>query len=214
MSESFVSAAPGGREHVRGSSDRRKKTQEAARARLLQAGAALLADRGLEGANSNQIARAAGAGVGTFYAHFEDKHALHRAVVRQTFEGLQARLAKAAAEADSLEDQVRSLVGALCDFAQTWPDFFRVSFGRPLPAHVPGEPALTFSTRGVEQRLDGLRREGRLEIDVDPAVAASAALAMQTGVVLQWLDGRLVSDREAVVETLTRLHPALSASTD
>lgn len=208
-----VSAAASG-ERVRVSSDRRRKAHDAARARLLQAGARLLAERGLEGANSNQIARAAGAGVGTFYAHFEDKHALHRAVVRQTFEGLQARLARAAAEAGSLEAQVRALVGALCDFATEHPDFFRLAFGRPLPAHVPGEPAIAFSTRGVEQRLDALRRDGRLDMDVDPAVAARAALAMQTGVVLQWLDGRLAADRETLVETLTRLHPALSASTD
>jgi len=214
MSESLVTSAANSGERVRTQADRRKKAQEAARGRLLQAGAALLADRGLEGANSNQIARAAGAGVGTFYTHFEDKHALHRAVVRHTFEGLQARLAKAAAEPESLEEQVRALVGALCDFAAAHPDFFRVAFGRPLPAHVPGEPALTFSTRGVEQRLDALRREGRLEIDVDPGVAACAALAMQTGVALQWLDGRLKADREILVETLTRLHPALSASTD
>ncbi len=109
---------------------------------------------------------------------------------------------------------MRAIVRALCDFATAHPDFFRISFGRPLPAAVPGEPALTFSTRGVEQRLDALRQEGRLDIDVDPAVAASAALAMQTGVVLQWLDGRLKVDRDALIETLTRLHPALSATTD
>jgi AcrR family transcriptional regulator len=205
--------APAG-ERVRIQAKRRRKAQEAARGRLLQAGAALIAEHGLEGANSNQIARAAGAGVGTFYAHFEDKHALHRAVVRQTFEGLQASLARAAAESTGLEDQVRALVDALCAYATAHPDFFRISFGRPLPAAMPGEPALSFSTRGVEQRLDALRREGRLDIDVDPAVAASATLVMQTGVVLQWLDGRLATDRETLIETLTRLHPALSATHD
>lgn len=201
-------------ERVRNSSERRRKAHEAARVRLLQAGATLFADRGLEGANSNQIARAAGAGVGTFYVHFEDKHALHRAIVRETFGALQDRLAKAAAASDSLEAQVRAIVGALCDFAEAQPDFFRIAFGRPLPAAVPGEPALSFSTRGVEQRLAGLREAGRLDMEVDPAVAASAALSMQTGVVLQWLDGRLAAEREILVETLTRLHPALSATTD
>jgi len=199
-------------EHVLKTDERRRRAQHAARQRILEAGATLLAGRGLEGANSNQIARAAGAGVGTFYAHFEDKHALHRAVVRQTFEGLQGRLAKAAATSDALEDQVRALVGALCDFATQHPDFFRVAFGRPLPAPVHGEPALTFSTRGVEQRLAALRREGRLELGVDPAVAACATLAMQTGVVLQWLDGRLKAERDALVDTLVSLHPALSTT--
>lgn len=173
----------------------------------------MLADRGLEGANSNQIARAAGAGVGTFYAHFEDKHALHRAVVRQTFEGLQAALAKATEPSAPLEDQVRASVAALCDFAKAHPDFFRIAFGRPLPAPVSGEPALTFSTRAVEQRLAALQSEGRLGLDVDPRIAAAATLAMQTGVVLQWLDGRLDTEREALVETLSSLHPALSTGT-
>lgn len=200
-------------EHVRKSVAARHRRPNEARQRLLQSGAALLAERGLEGANSNQIARAAGVGVGTFYAHFEDKHALHRAVVRQAFEGLQSGLAKAAATSDELEIQARAMVEALVDFATAHPDFFRLAFGRPMPAPVPGEPALTFSTRGIEQRLAALRHEGRLELGVDPAVAACATLSMQTGAVLQWLDGRLKADREALVETLTSLHPALSTAT-
>lgn len=199
------------RDPVRKSPDRRAKSHQAARAKLLAAGATLLAHHGLEGANSNQIAKAAGVGVGTFYAHFEDKHALHRAIVGRAFEHLQARLAGAAAGATDLEDQVRALVAGLCDFAAEFPDFFRVAFGRPAPLARPGEPALTFSTRGVEQRLAELKRQGRLATGIDPAVAARGAFAMQTSVVLQWLDGKLAVDRGALVETLTRLHPALCA---
>ena len=129
----------------------------------------------------------------------------------RAFENLQARLAAAAAAATALEDQVRALVAGLCDFAAEYPDFFRVAFGRPAPAVPPGELALTFSTRGVEQRLAELQREGRLAPSLDPRVAARGALAMQTSVVLQWLDGRLDVERAVLVETLTRLHPALCA---
>ena len=211
MTEEIVAGPNGKGELVRKPSDRRTRSHQAARARLLAVGATLLAERGLEGANSNQIARAASVGVGTFYSHFEDKHALHRAIVGRAFENLQVRLAAAAAEATTLEDQVRALVAGLCDFAAEYPDFFRVAFGRPAPAVRPGEPALTFSTRGVEQRLGELQRAGRLAPDVDPKVAACGALAMQTSVVLQWLDGRLAVDRATLVETLTRLHPALCA---
>ena len=211
MSGPMVASESQQRDRVRKSTDRRARSHQAARAKLLVAGATLLAQHGLEGANSNQIAKAAGVGVGTFYSHFEDKHALHRAIVGRVFESLQSRLAAGAAAATSLEDQVRGLVAGLCDFAAEYPDFFRVAFGRPAPATRPGEPALTFSTRGVEVRLAELQREGRLAGDIDPKVAARGALAMQTSVVLQWLDGRLGVDRAALVETLTRLHPALCA---
>jgi len=212
MAEAVTASAAQKRDPVRKGVERRAKAHQAARAKLLAAGATLLAQHGLEGANSNQIAKAAGVGVGTFYAHFEDKHALHRAIVGRAFEHLQSRLAAAAGGAAGLEDQVRALVTGLCDFAAEYPDFFRVAFGRPAPATRPGEPALTFSTRGVEQRLGELKREGRLAAGLDPAVAARGAFAMQTSVVLQWLDGRLAVDRAALVETLTLLHPALCRS--
>ena len=44
-----------------------------ARELLIGAAAQLIAERGFDAVNSNQIARAAGLGVGTFYRHFQDK---------------------------------------------------------------------------------------------------------------------------------------------
>ena len=86
---------------------------------LIDAGTRLIAELGIEGVNTNSLAREARVGVGTFYNHFDDKHALHRAVVMRGFEQLQAELAAASArlqDAD-IEDQVRGQVAATADFA-------------------------------------------------------------------------------------------------
>ena len=52
----------------------------ARREAIVRAGEGLLARDGYDAVNSNQIARAAGVGVGTFYRHFEDKAALVEAI--------------------------------------------------------------------------------------------------------------------------------------
>lgn len=150
-------------------------------------------------------------GVGTFYSHFEDKHALHRSLVRRAYDLLQGRLGAAVAgEGATIPEQVLASVTVMVDFAAEYPDLFRVAFGRPAPQATPGEPALAFSTRAVEQRLSGLQRAGQIDPHLDPRVAARGFLALQTGVVLQWMDGRLDVSREVVIDSLTRMHPALS----
>ena len=104
--------------------------------RLLQAGTELMAREGLDGVNTNTIARAAQVGVGTFYQHFADKFALHRAIVQKALEGLQQRLAEVhrASQHQPIEDQVRSGLAALVGFAQEDPSLFRVTFGRSAAA--------------------------------------------------------------------------------
>jgi AcrR family transcriptional regulator len=49
--------------------------------RIIDAGAALFSERGYHNVTADEIARAAGASVGTFYAYFADKHALFLAVL-------------------------------------------------------------------------------------------------------------------------------------
>jgi len=187
---------------------------EAARSKLLDAGTRLIAERGIEGVNTNVVAREARLGVGTFYNHFEDKHELHRAIVLHGFEGLRAAVADASgglgAERDELAAQVRAVVGAQVDFASAEPALFRVAFGGPAPTASHGRPAMTYSTRPVEQRLQALQRAGELDPAMSAEVAARGFAGMQTAVLLWWLDDRTRSSREELVETLVRLHPALA----
>jgi AcrR family transcriptional regulator len=192
--------------------ERERTKRPTALDRLIQAGTRLLSEVGLEAINTNSVARAASVGVGTFYNHFPDKHALHRAVVSGVFAGLrQSMLAATAAAGPETEAQARALTSAVMDFAEASPDAFRVAFGRTLPAAGSGAPALAFSTRPVEARLRQLQALGRLDPGLDPEAAARAQLAMQSGVVLWWLEDPAARNRDQVIETLVRLHPAVAA---
>ena len=89
------------------------------RERILTAGAAMLASQGLGDVNTNTIARAAGVGVGTFYAHFDDKFALQRELTTRGLALLQDALSLASRETQdqSIEQQVRASVAGFVDFA-------------------------------------------------------------------------------------------------
>ncbi|MCP4036512.1 MAG: hypothetical protein GY733_06220, partial [bacterium] len=54
--------------------------------------------------------------------------------------------------------------------------------------------------------------QGVLDTKLDPAVASRAFVAMQNDVVCWWLEDRSRVSREAVIDTLIRLHPAIAAA--
>jgi AcrR family transcriptional regulator len=192
-----------------------RRPRAAARDKLLEAGAQLFGERGLEAVNSNVIARAARVGVGTFYANFTDKQALHRAVVVAGIDALQEALGRAvrASTGEPLEVQVRAMVTAAVLFADEQPLLFRVAFGPAAAGTAGSRPSVGFSPRGIERRLAELRDAGELESGIDPGLSARGYLGMQSAILLAWLDAPERVGREVVVETLTRLHPAIAAQT-
>ncbi|MFD8634151.1 TetR/AcrR family transcriptional regulator [Streptomyces sp. NPDC059656] len=72
------------------------------RARLLDTATEVFTTRGV-GVPTEQIARAAGVGVGTLFRHFPTKEALLEAVMVRRLEGMAARTARIAAEAGPAE---------------------------------------------------------------------------------------------------------------
>jgi len=178
---------------------------------LLDAGTSLVAELGLEAINTNVIARAARVGVGTFYNHFADKYAFHRAVVGRGLDAVRSALAEAHRRVDGqpIEDQVRAGVTALVDVACANPPRFRAAFARPTPG-VRGAGVLGLSSRPVEQRLAALQREGSIDPAIDPGVAARAFTEMQLSVIAGWLDESSPATRQSLIETLVRLHPAIA----
>ena len=185
----------------------------ATRDRIIEVGTRLIASSGVDAINSNVIARAAGVGVGTFYSHFADKHALHREAMSSAIEGLQGALVAAASRhsADAtMETLVRAMVEAAVGFAEQNADLFRVAFVRPPRSSPGGRPSFGLSSRGIESRLQALQREGRLHPGVDPGLAARAFTSMQTSAIVWWLEASERPSRERLVETLVRLHPAIA----
>ena len=189
-----------------------RRSQEEVRSALLEAGAKLIVRQGFERTNSNQIARLAGVGVGTFYRHFPDKAALLEALEQALVAALRER-SRAGVDAHAdLETQVRALIGVALDQAEERPEAYRVvaaeaASASPRRRH-PG--ALRLSTRPIADRLAALQAAGTLDPRIDPTVAAKAFESMQSGVIAWWLEDPARAKRSAVHETLVRLHPALA----
>lgn len=188
---------------------------EDARDRLLDVGLELLARHGLAGVNTNAIARRAGVGVGTFYAHFTDKHALHRALQLRTVAELQEARRRAVARLGPGADpvmQVDAAVRAAVHFARDSPDAYRVTFGREHrgPARTRSRPAVSESSRPTADRLRRMQTEGHLDPDLDVDLAARAYAAMEAGLLLWWLEAPERAIAEDLVATLVRMHPVVA----
>ncbi|MCA9512188.1 MAG: TetR/AcrR family transcriptional regulator [Myxococcales bacterium] len=176
-----------------------KQPRETIRARVIEVAQRLLAERGIEGVNTNEVARTAGIGVGTFYGLFPDKHALADAVTFSAWEQLGAALLDAPSDASSM-------TRVIVDFAAASPERFRAAFGRP-PSSRPGRPALQLSTRPLARRLAASREAGELDAELDAEIAARAWWAMASGTLIWWLEDPRRADREALARTLAALHP-------
>jgi AcrR family transcriptional regulator len=194
---------------------------ENAEERLLSAGLNLFARLGAERVNSNAIARRAQLGVGTFYAHFSDKHALLRALQMRTLAGIRAARVAALAAAPTLgriptpselREQVRLSVEAVARFARAHPEAYRVTFGRERAGASAHGPVVSESSRPTADVLKRLQAAGRIDPDLDPDLAARAYLSMEVGTLLWWLEDPSRAELEGLVDTLTRLHPAVSAA--
>ena len=185
---------------------------EDAEDRLLAAGLNLFARRGTERVNTNTIAKRARLAIGTFYAHFPDKHALLREIQMRTIGALRnARVEATRGAGTNPEEQVRASAVAAVAFAESHAEAYRVTFGRERAGAAAHGPVVSESSRPT---ADGLRRHqaaGRLDPDLDPDLAARAYLAMEVGTILWWLDDPVRAGREGVVDTLVRLHPAQAA---
>lgn len=184
--------------------------KRAARARLLAAGAEMIAARGLGDVNTNTIARKAGVGIGTFYACFEDKAALHRELMALGLALLQEALAEASGKglSEPLERQVSATVAAFVDFARDQPALYRVIFAGAEAGPRSGRASVGFSSRAMENRLRALQQAGELDPAVNVALAARIFTAGQGQILLWWLDAPDPPSRAELIETLVRLHPA------
>jgi AcrR family transcriptional regulator len=181
-----------------------------AESRLLTAGLGLFAQHGSERVNSNTIARRARLGIGTFYRHFSDKHALLREIELRTLSGLrQARLRAIGEASTDPIDQVQRSVEAAVRFAEQHPEAYRVTFGRERAGAAKHGPIVSESSRPTAEALRGLQQAGRLPADLDPDLAARAYLSMEVGTLLWWLEDPSRASATTLVDTLARLHPAV-----
>lgn len=180
-----------------------------ARDRLLSAGLQLFARLGTERVNTNAIARRAELGIGTFYAHFPDKHALLREIQMRTLAGIRAARIRGLRRAgEDPFEQARLSVEAVVGFARAHPEAYRVTFGRERSGASAHGPVVSESSRPMADALRRLQAEGWIDGGLDAELAARAYLSMEVGMLLWWLDDQSRAQPESLVETLARMHPA------
>lgn len=183
---------------------------ENAESRLLAAGLSLFARHGTERVNSNTIARLARLGIGTFYTHFADKHALLREIEMRTLSGLrEARVAAIRQASAEPQDQVRHAVEAAVRFAEQHSEAYRVTFGRERAGAAKHGPIVSESSRPTAEALRGLQSSGQIPAELDADLAARAYLSMEVGMLLWWLEDSSRASAVRIVDTLARMHPAV-----
>jgi AcrR family transcriptional regulator len=181
------------------------------RRRLVEAGTELFARHGLHATTSTQIARAAGVAAGTFYLHFADKHALFREIAFAALSELRQRMEAAHfALAPDAAAQLRARMETLVAFADERRDLVRIVFGRGAEAGTIAAEMTDELFPGVESRLRERIDSGRADAGLHPAVAAQALIATWMRVVAWWAEDPSRAPRDAVVETLVRLHPVFT----
>lgn len=182
-----------------------KRDRDAIRSRLLRAAELLIAERGLDAINTNEVARAAGIGVGTFYSLFPDKYALADAVTLSAWEALGSALRTAGHDA-------LAMTSAVVEFASSEPARFKAAFGRGPSGARSGRPAVALSTRTLARQLEAMRSSGDLDPELDPTIAARAWWSMISGALAWWIEDPRRADPEVMTQTLTRLHPAYQSA--
>lgn len=184
---------------------------EDAKPRLLAAGLSLFSKLGVERVNSNAIARRARVGVGTFYAHYPDKHALLQEIQIRTLEGLRdVRVAAVRRSDGDAETQARAAIAAVVAFASRHPQAYRVTLGRERAGATKHRPVVSESTRPTAAVLRDLQARGELDAGIDVDLAARAYSATEVGTILWWLDDPERAEADELVDTLVRLHPVVA----
>jgi AcrR family transcriptional regulator len=177
------------------------------RRRLIASATERFAAQGLHATTTVDIARGAGVAAGTFYLHFEDKHALFREIALDAFEQLRERLARARRLAG--RDPVvalRARAEEMLAFAAENRPLIGILFGRAHAAAEVAEDIVDFLVQDIEAGLR--RRIAAGESDpVDPVITAQGLAALWVRVIRWWAEDPNRAPRERVVDTLVALHP-------
>jgi AcrR family transcriptional regulator len=181
------------------------RSRATTRARLLEAGRELLAERGLYGVTTHDIAAAAGVAAGTFYLHFRDKAELLAVIAEETILALRERLEAATAPFRGSRQAVPAFTEALVGFAEENREVVRILFSRDADAAAVEADVLTELAHGIAETRRARIASGDMPPGLDPDVLAQALVGLLARVVAWWVEDPRRATREVVVDTLTRI---------
>jgi AcrR family transcriptional regulator len=183
--------------------NRFERRKERTHGDILRAAEQVMAHKGVHATTIADIAEAADVGVGTFYLHFGTKEALFDALVADTVERMKDAIDQARAGATNVIEEVEASTRALCRFASDNRQVFRVGFGHGSTYHEVVREAQEMFAADIENTIERGAAEG-LFSDIDPALAAQAAIGMSTQLLAWWTEHDHVAI-EALEQTLSVL---------
>jgi AcrR family transcriptional regulator len=182
-----------------------ERARAATRARLLESGKQLFAERGLHNITSHDIAAHAGVAAGTFYNHFADKAALFREITDEALAELNRSLEAVTDPIKDRREGVRLRAAALVGFAAENRELIRILFSREADATaIQSDVLQQMASRAAADR-QRLIDEGNMPEQIDPQVFAQALIGMWARVVAWWAEDTSRATREVVIETLTQI---------
>ena len=159
------------------------------RSRILAAGRAAFAARGLADARLADIARGAGIRRPSLLYHFPSKDALYRAVVGEAFGAMGAALLPALAADGPAVQRLEALVRAYVGFVQAHPAVARIVVHELLAGDGPGQAILLEQVAPLLDRVEAfVAAQGALAEGVPPR---AAVLHVATDAILRAASGPL-----------------------
>lgn len=163
---------------------------------LLDAAGQLLLAEGADGMTTRRLAALAGTTTQAIYTEFGGKEGIARAMYREGFQRLEARMRAVTETSDPLLDLLQ-LGRAYRQAALDSPHFYDVMFGRPIPQFTPDADDLTASLIALDLLSGAITRviaTGALVSGADADDIAQWLWAVAHGVVSLELSGSLDVD--------------------
>ncbi len=182
----------------------RSEQKEETRLKLIQAGATVFAEKGLEGTRIGDIARQAGVAMGTLYTHFPDKDALFTEVMRAGKEIVLAGL-EAAREAPTREARDKAAMEGVVAFAQVYGSLFRLLLSRGASDDPMQREVVDAITDLRTEELKIGQEEGWARKDLVPHAAARCEVGSVFHLLDWWLDNPGEMTAEELVEQLSTI---------
>ncbi|HYM32856.1 MAG TPA: TetR/AcrR family transcriptional regulator [Candidatus Cybelea sp.] len=182
--------------------DRRKAKS---RQRLMAAARRLFVERGYHATRSQDIARAADVGHGTFYLHFADKRECFRAFTAEASAGMAAFVRERLHGNEGVEAQIRALLSAVLEFADRNPGLLKaamtdVSFidAGESEARPRGEMLIDRWAADWAAQIRHGAAAGAIRADYDPDIVGHAIIGLLRGGL------QCGGERSRIVDNLTR----------
>lgn len=188
---------------------RRRPAQERSRLtvqRIIDAGAAVLVERGYHGASTNRIASAAGVSPGTLYGYFADKDEIVAAVIERVVDGFAESVAPSlrAAAGRPMEEATRMVLGAVLTEVEARAELIDAFIDRvPAERYAPRVDALRERVSDITFHLVAATLPGAATDDLERAVWM--AVRTVEHLTIRFALQRPAIPRDAFLDALTTL---------